>query len=148
MTYTRLSGQFNRAVAVRADTGTATVSGTLSDLTTYTEREDTYSAFNPTTGVFTTPVPGLYAISAQVQIGATFSGANAAHIAALVNGSVITRYFTAPPSNQGSSVLPLNFTWRLAAGDLLKFQVSSDATNPIVSSTATYNYLTITRLGV
>lgn len=63
-----------RAREYRADSFDHTTSGGYQRITGWTESYDTAAAFDPTTGFFTVPSTGLYAITAGLQFAANATG--------------------------------------------------------------------------
>lgn len=137
---------FNSAESVffNANAATATITGTFSDIS-WTELSDTNNAFNGTT--FTVPKSGLYYITAQVTVGATFALGNSCDISIMRNGVEILRGQNRPDGSVTTKTVTANQMFRLSKDDLIKVQVASNATSPTMNATATFHQFSITKVG-
>ena len=101
---------------------------TETDITGYTESFDIGGNFNPTTGIFTVPVDGLYQINFMISGGGA-QGASNLYGKLLINGAELIRSRTDP---QGGTSFSLNYSsvLNLTSGDELKvtFLVDADTT--------------------
>lgn len=118
-----------------------------------TKEEDTHNAYNTSTGVWTCPVAGLYAI----QTGVIWSYINAAagsvkRLYIIKNGLLV-----AQDRNQTYSTTPVNAliqqttrrTVRLSVGDTITSRVVDDTygTSLLATTDSSYTYLELTRIG-
>lgn len=138
---------------VQADTISALAisSGTTVDVPNWTERTDTGSNFNPTTGVFTAPRAGRYLVTCGL-FGSFESYTNAGSTLQIFinkNGTNQTLVNWLAPNagvNYNSS-LYISHVINCAASDTLKIQVrNNDAATHNLASGTTNNFLTITEL--
>lgn len=108
------------------------ISGSLTTIVWKTKDFDNYNAMS--SGIYTIPFSGKWAVGAQVLVNGTYIAGNSSQIAIFKNG-VADSYslFT----NQGSTSvlsLPINGMVNCNAGDLISVQVSSAATSPSINT--------------
>lgn len=104
--------------------------------------DDTLSAWNATTHVWTCPVAGRYQFNAQVRCGAVAAAPNCSLI---VNGAALQGFNAAPTSVAGANALVSVMRSGFAVGDTVAIQSSIAY---VMSATAAVdNYLSIFRVG-
>lgn len=136
-TFTTLRG--NSLAKVIADTPTAqsVANNTVTDVTNWTERVDTGSNFNPTTGVFTAPRTGHYIVSGVVSYASAAQAVGSEASALLYkNGSQAraARFVVAAAATLALQSPYVTVDIDLAANDTLKlsaFQTSGGAVNTV-----------------
>lgn len=135
-----------REVVVSAVGATATVTGTLSDLTWTTTSKDNTGSFNGTT--FTAPVSGEYRVSAQVRVNdSTPYGSNqAASISILKNGTEIVTAQQRSASGFTALIPIISYRVTLIKGDTVKLQISANSTAPTMQTGDIYNFLAIEKI--
>lgn len=103
-----------------------------------TKLQDTHSAYNTSTGVFTAPIGGTYSFSASALSTAAFTGADNWDLYAQKNGSVTEAYDFIKGSGDSNTVrsVKISSTVQLNAGDT--FTIRSLATSSIGLATAPY----------
>lgn len=142
---TKEAGAISAQVYASAHSATATVTSSLSDVSWTTEDKDTHGAMGAITFTVPSGGAGMYNIHGQLGVTATTVAAGQAQVLAmLVNGVEVSRYtFIAGAATQKPMVLPVSSFISLAAGDAVKFQVSSASTTPSVSASTTQNRMFI-----
>lgn len=135
-----------REVSVIASGATATVTGTLSDITWTTINKDNLGTFNGVT--FTAPVSGEYRVSAQVRVNdSTPYGLNqATTISILKNGTEVATGQHRTASGFTAAIPSVVHTLSLIKGDTVKIQVSANSTAPTMQSGTVYNILAIEKI--
>jgi len=140
--------------ATNTSAPTITQAAAAANLQNWTETLDTASAFNPTTGVFTTPAGqgGFYAIEASIQWAATAADiAVRFEISIAVNGTIVRTWSY---TNPVAALAQLRTTaiackLQLAAGDTVSIQpflTANGAGNIALTNSALLNYLSIARI--
>ena len=123
----------NRYQTVHVEASTSTTAGTTSTPFAWsTETQDTASAYNNSTGVFTAPVAGTYVLHAQVYCNANFN---------LYYYKNSTQSYA--NGNQGSTIQAGTFDAivRLAANDTVEFRPDSSQT---ATTPQAFNHMSIT----
>lgn len=126
-------------------TGTITSSF---NVTTYgTKVKDTHGAYS--SGTWTCPVSGCYSVSASVDVSGTYAASNRTLIEIWVNGVAVARGGGFAGSSSTSNIIaPVNIqNYPILAGQTVQIKSFSEATSPVLTSTATNNFFSITRTG-
>lgn len=134
-------------VYVLADTPTSSISGSYSDITSWTERTDTNSAFNPTTGVFTAPSAGIYLLSCTVSFGGTFAANQIGILQLMINDSAKYNSYTLSFSTANEVCVTMTHSMSLSANDTVKLQSLCNATSPSFNNGGSFSFLSITKIG-
>lgn len=150
VTFERLSGPSAIAateiVSVVADTPTNSIPtpSTFFVSTGWTKRDDSHNAFDPSTGIFTVPSSGRYGMSLVFYL--TFSAAtlnNSLFASIFRNGVQIRQGNTRLASNLNAGQVIIVATYAFVAGDLITFQVGSDASSTVYVAGSEPNSLSI-----
>lgn len=139
-----------RVVASRFKTAVArTVNNTAPTIIYEQVDYDTHGAYNPSTGIYTTPVSGIYRITVHrrdtsISQTAGFEITNALY----VNGSNVafigdTRFAA---TSTASFSVGGSIEYSLKAGDTVSIGGYSDTPNTTMVSLPTFNYVTISRI--
>lgn len=129
-------------------TGSATgISGTLATVVWTTKDYDTKNAMSA--GVFTVPAgcDGKYQINANVQITGAIALNSSVVMQIQQNGSSKSEFQTFAGGAQTAQNGQISDILNCAAGDTIRVQLSSTATLPTISSTATRVFFSICRIG-
>jgi hypothetical protein len=134
-----------RVVAANYTGSTATITSSYSNVTFTTLSIDTHGAYSGAT--YTIPVTGIYDFGGQVYISGTASLNGTTIVGLSQNGSVTRENdFTYAGAVTGSVGIPFNFgSISCKAGDAIIIQVKSSITLPVITSSATENFLQIAR---
>ncbi len=122
---------------------TGTLNASYNTASFATKVADTHAAFDGST--YTIKVPGVYDLSAQVRVSATFSAGNEVGIQFYKNNTtefktrVVKLYGAA--GNVWADVTALGVP--LVAGDTIKVRVATDGTTPSYASNADQNWFSI-----
>ena len=134
------------AVAMSATGSTTSINGTQANITWTTTVKDTNGAFNGTT--YTVPVSGLYFVSTQLRIDATYTAiGTGAEIQILQNGTV--KATDLPVAQASVTFLTPQVAVLLScnAGDTIKVQASSSGTSPSIDSGTDNNLFSVFMVG-
>ena len=153
LNFKRLSGPAvvaaTESVGFAANGASATVTGSLSDITWLNKENDSHGGWNGTT-TWTCPVSGRYSISAGVLVGAgTITVGQFVDFGLLKNGSVIRGkqlvYDSTNTTIRGIDIKTDGLA--LVAGDAIKLQIDSSAPSPVISASTIHNFIGIVRTG-
>lgn len=137
----QISGSPSAVINARYTSATATITGTLSNVTYTTKVKDTNNAYSG--GVYTVPVggSGMYNIYASLSVTATTVAAGQAQVLTIFQGATeIARYsYIAGAATQKPNTLIVNDFFPLVAGDQITVKVSSASTTPVVSASTSLN---------
>lgn len=115
-----------RSVALEATAATCTGSianTTLNDIIYGTTVRDTHGGYNNSTGVYTVPVTGQYAIAGSVAITGTYANNGSIYLYLLVNGTTKKIGHAVNASSSGATSVGISVgSIDLVAGDLVKLQ--------------------------
>lgn len=130
----------------------APVTGTLNtgfNTVTYgTKVLDTHGAYSSGTYTVPTGCDGVYAISAQLQMSATYVLGNTQITAIAINGTTTYKGVDVAAAAIAIDYLPVNISAvRLKAGDTVIIQSLNSGTSPTFTGDATTNWFTIARIG-
>lgn len=117
------------------NSGTTTATGVIQS---FTETEDTNSAFDASTGVFTAPVAGVYSFFADGFANRSAGNTMTVAVALQVNGSTVdieTPSLASALDGRNSEPWQLSYSYALAAGDTVRLNVTtfSNATSVTTS---------------
>jgi hypothetical protein len=137
----------NTYVGLVVNTTTTTISSALTDIVFTNKVEDTHSAYNTTTGIWTCPVTGRYEMTGAIFSSGTFGLDTRVNCMIQVNG-VDT---AAALSRAGGAVTNLGSGVAIAvrnitAGQTVKFRGASQAGTPAIVSDTTLTYFNIKRV--
>lgn len=137
----QLAGATSQVINARYHGATATITGTLSNISWTTKDIDTANAYSGATFTVPSNGAGTYEIYGSIGITATTVAAGATQILTLnVNGVEISRYtFVSGAATQKPAVLIVTDLYKLSASDAVTFQVSSSSTTPVVTASTTQN---------
>lgn len=144
------SGSSNTPVSVIADTPTSSITGSITDITGWTEIEDPTNSFDPTTGIFTVPKTALYGYSIDLYLNFSSATVNNSIISEFwVNGVSIRQGNTRLAAGLNSGQVAQSSTWRLTIGDTVVFKVSSDPSGAsfVAGSNPSPNFMSIWEIG-
>jgi hypothetical protein len=126
---------------------TGTLNGSYNTVTYGTKVKDSHGAYS--SGTYTVPVSGLYDISAQLTISATYSSTHASACAIYIDnvqqyiGAV--RLTAAITTSVFASINQKSIP--LLAGQLVTIRSQTDGTTPSFAAASTLNFFSITRSG-
>jgi hypothetical protein len=136
-----------RVIAARINSCTATITGTYSDVAFTTVTNDTNAGYvSPN---YTIPVTGYYSFTGQILVSGTAALNNVTAIG-LFNTTTSTTLeeITDVYGGAVTAAMGIDFNFQeifLSAGTQIKIQVKSAITLPVISASATQNYLAISR---
>lgn len=133
------------AINARYFSSTTTITSSLATITYATKDYDSNNAYSA--GTFTIPVAGKYQVNANIALAATYAAGNAAIIAILKNGSIVSQYQRNASVTEGSVPLMISDIINCAASDTITIQASSVGTSPSVVSSNSRNYFSIAFIG-
>lgn len=133
------------AINARYFSSTTTITSSLATITYATKDYDSNNAYSA--GTFTIPNAGKYQINANIAIAATYAAGNAAIIAILKNGSIVSQYQRNASVTEGSVPLMIADIINCAASDTITIQASSVGTSPTIVSSNSRNYFSIAFIG-
>lgn len=138
----------SETVACRYSNGAGTVTNTtFATLPFTTKAFDTHNAFNGSTGVFTAPVSGKYAVSSQVLTGG-FSGGVVFYLSIFVNGVEYSGHVIQNVAAYSASTTGIvNDQIQLNAGDLVTIRARNSAGAGGINASSLYNWVSIFRVG-
>jgi len=117
----------------RASRATAfSATSTFAAMPFTTEQIDTSSAYNSTTGVFTTPTTGIYDISAIASMSANWSTNTSVKVGIYKNGSLV-KYVPNGVHSAGTQTVTgqVRDLLSLTAGDTVDIRVAQDLTTSV-----------------
>ncbi len=144
------NGGDQRVVAARAVNATATITGTLSNLTWTTVTNDTHGGFNAASSVVTYTVQsaGYYNFDAGIYITPSSTALGQTNVVAILKNAVSiaqnSTFFTA--TGLGGQLVSLHATANSIlcnTGDAITVQVSSGSSGPTMVSSTVYNFFQI-----
>jgi len=136
-----------RSTVASVKTPTSSLTSSFSDIFFGTVDQDTHSAYNSSTGVFTVPTSGSYDFSANLETGGTFALNTDVELQLLKNGSSIRNSRTYSGGVETAVSVQLHASGiTCLAGDLIKFQAKSTATSPTYTGT-TFCYASFKKQG-
>ncbi len=143
------SGSDTQIVAARMTGATASVSGAYSDVTWTTIVNDSTGSMGAI--LYTVPVSGYYDFSGQLYHSATTIAAGNVVTVGLINSTTSTTLletaYTYEGTNTTSDAVAFNYrAVLLTAGTQVKIQVKSSASTPVITSSATENFLAVTKI--
>lgn len=138
------------AMQVAQATPTATVTSSMS-LIKYTSGvvTDTHGVFSTSTGGYTCPVTGQYAVKANIGVLATYALNQYVAVGLGKNSTTVATYSTYQRmggAETSAASTGLSVTIPCNAGDVLYPLVQSNGTTPTIASDATLNYFMVERL--
>ena len=149
-TFTTLRANSHAKVRASSPTAQSIAQATVTDITNWTELQDTSNSFVPTTGVFTAPRTGSYLVTAQVSLASAAWGAINQNMSVIVakNGSLVTQAITTTQAAATFSLTSptLSNMIDMAAGDTLKVQTFQNSGGAINTVGTTNTYMTITEM--
>lgn len=133
-------------VAFSATTATASVSGSVSDVTWTVVTQDTNSSFNGTTS-YTVPVSGTYKVDCMLDFGNnTNIAGDTAFTEIYVDGAAVAinkQYYAV--INQSNMFVPVFYQAPLKAGQIIKIRCLNSSNTPVLNSSI-YNRVSIERI--
>jgi hypothetical protein len=140
-------------VQAHGNAGQTLTSGTDTTVIFGTEAEDTHNAYNPATGIFTAPKPGLYSVSAGVLVNWGSTNISATNCKAGIQGSFPAygslNFFSLNVSQPFVNFSVSSVIRITATGQTIYFFVSQDSgasKSIFTNSNISYHYLNITQL--
>lgn len=136
-----------RVIAARINSCTATITGSYSDVAFTTVTNDTAGGYvSPN---YTIPVTGYYSFTGQIFVSGT-AALNSTTTLGLFNTTTSTTLEEIQDVYGGAvtAAMGIDFNFQeilLTAGTQIKIQVKSSITLPVISASATQNYLAISR---
>jgi len=106
---------------------------------------DTHAEYSTSTGLYTTPISGIYNFGGQFGMSGGSVGGYL-EIVVYVNGSSAYNFIPATLAT-GEQFIPLNLDIKLNAGDTVGFRWNTDKSSPAVSGGTTKNTLSLHRVG-
>lgn len=140
------SEKLNATIAVRAYRAAAESASTEEDIVFDTEVFDLGSNFNTTTGEFTAPVTGHYAVSVQTRITDLGDG-NTANLRLYVNGVLASLSTVVGASAGGDPSLNISDVVSISAGQIIKATIEISTSKALTVSTST-TFIAIHFVGV
>jgi hypothetical protein len=140
-----------RVVAFEADTQTptGTISGAYNIVKFGTVAKDTHGGYNTSTGLYTVPVSGYYAVSATLEISASFAAPNYALVTVQRNAQVASPAVGAVKAQATLSTIfspTCNGVIFCNAGDTLGVYSISGGSSPTYSNATSGSSFSINRL--
>lgn len=133
-------------VSLMTNFPTSSITGSFTDVTTWTNVvEDTDSAFNASTGVYTVPVAGLYCVSVNFTVAGTFIQNGVVQVAVVQNGTQIVIPQTRTLLAETAINIPLVKTLRCAINDTINIQIQSDGSANFINDQD--DFMDIYRIG-
>ncbi len=125
----------------------STITSALANITYTTSDFDTHGAY--ASGTYTVPTSGVYNVRANVSVTATTVAAgNAAIMQVNKNGSAYANsQIVAGAATSKPLILNIDDLVKCVAGDTITVQVSFNGTTPSITSSNTYNFLAINKVG-
>jgi len=140
-------------VQAHGNAGQTLTSGTDTTVIFGTEAEDTHNAYNPATGIFTAPKPGLYSVSAGVLVSWGSTNISATNCKAGIQGSFPAygslNFFSLNVSQPYVNFSVSSVIRITATGQTIYFFVAQDSgasKSIFTNSNISYHYLNITQL--
>lgn len=136
------------AFCAAPSTPTATIGAAYSDVTSWgTALVNTHGAVL-SSGVYTVPAAGIYKISAQAMMNATYALGNTVGIAIVLDGSTgIAEDLDIAAAAESTITVQAQTMRQLVAGQTLKVQVRNAGTTPTFASGSERHHFIIERIG-
>jgi hypothetical protein len=145
----RISGPASIAatesVNARYYASATSISGSLATVVWTTKDFDSHNAL--ASGVFTCPTSGKYQVNTGIQVSGTIVLNSALVLEIQKNSTAVTQYQTFAGGAVTAQEGQLSDIISCIAGDTIRVQVSSGATTPIIASSNTKNFISISRVG-
>lgn len=128
-------------VSLNYNDSATSVSGSLATVVFTNQVYDSHGAM--TAGLVTAPRSGLYSIKSALSLSGTFAANDLSVLEIQKNGTAIARLKKYAIGGETQLDLLLDTDAQLVAGDIVRIQVSSDATTPAIVASTSENYISV-----
>lgn len=128
-------------VSLNYNASATSVSGSLATVVFTNQVYDSHGAM--TAGLVTAPRSGLYSIKSALSLSGTFAANDLSVLEIQKNGTAIARLKKYAIGGETQLDLLLDTDAQLVAGDIVRIQVSSDATTPAIVASTSENYISV-----